>query len=255
MYIKYAVVLLLGLLTGISGYSQTNTKRITVSIPTIEQEASSIWRTIYDIEFLEEQGYEIALPEAPLIDSLIVKSKSRTFGNEDFRPIYQLLESGVYNTKDYQVAVERVNQQVALVHSVLQDIESRKDSWDWTFQLYESYPIVFTRYGSGGSYNPETGTVTLFTTEAGTFKRYQNPANTIIHEITHLGMEQSIVQKHQLPHGLKERLIDRFVLVHFGTLLPNYKMQDMGDTEIDSLLSKKADFTKLDSILEQILAK
>ena len=239
--------------TCVSCHTQEPSNRLSIGIPTIEQEASYIWRTINDISFLEGQGYSIALPKAPLIDSLIEKSKSGAFGNEDYPAIYQLLESEVYNEVDYQAALEKVQQEEALINDLIQRIVTTNSKWDWEFKLFDSYPIVFTLYGSGGSYDPETGQVTLFTTPDGAFKNYKSPANTIIHEITHMGMEQSIVQKHQLPHGLKERIVDRFVFLMFQDDLPNYKVQNMGDVAIDEYLQRAADIAQLDAILTRFM--
>ncbi len=83
----------LSLLLYQSCFSKVQSDNFSVRIPTIEQEATSIWRTINDIEFLEKQGYRINLPENDLIQSLILKSKNGEFGNDDFPEIYNLLEA------------------------------------------------------------------------------------------------------------------------------------------------------------------
>lgn len=247
------LLILAGLIIGYSCHSQKVKNKISINIPTVEQEASSIWRTINDIDFFEKQGYTIALPDAPLIDSLILKSKNKAFGNDDFPAIYQLLETGVYSKTDYQIAVGKVAAEQQLINGVIYEIEQSKTSWDWDFKLFDTYDIVFTLYGTGGSYDPNTGTVTLFTTNEGKFKKYKNPANTIIHEITHLGMEESIVQKYKLSHGLKERIIDRFVYLMFKEQLPNYKVQNMGNVKIDDYLKSKDDLKKLDAVLRELI--
>lgn len=248
---SYFLFILLGLSLSLSCRSQTPSAQLTISIPTIEQEATSVWRTINDIEFLENLGYSIVLPKHEQIDSLIAKSKRKEFGNQDYATIYQLLESDIYKETDYQAAKEKVVKEQAMLLNMLGQIEAERNSYDWDFKMFEEYDIVFTLYGSGGSYDPETGRVTLFTTPEGAFKKYQNPANTIIHEITHLGMETSIILKHKLPHGLKERLVDRFVFTHFGEQLPEYKVQNMGDPAIDTYLKEAADFERLDAVLKE----
>ncbi|MEN0050830.1 MAG: hypothetical protein AAF806_27430, partial [Bacteroidota bacterium] len=197
--------------TPFSCLSQKSPKKISIAIPTIEQEATSIWRTINDINFLESQGYHLHLPQDSLIDALIVKSKSGNFGNDDFSSIYQLLESRIFDEKDYQLALEKTQAKVDLLDGMIQEIEKSKGQWDWNFKFFEPYRVVFTLYGTGGSYDPDSGIVTLFTNSKGQFMKYDAPEYTIIHEIIHLGIEQSIVQQHQLPHGLKERLVDIIV--------------------------------------------
>lgn len=247
------LLILVGFTISISCTSQPPVNSLSVSVPTIEQEATSVWRTINDIVFLESQGYEVALPTHTLVDSLVQKSKQGAFGNDDYDSIYQLLESGLYKEADYQAAKEKVLAEVPLINTIIQDIDAAKTNWDWEFKRFDIYDIVFTLYGSGGSYDPETGVVTLFTTSDGIFKRYDNPANTIIHEIAHIGMQESIVQAYNLPHGLKERVVDKFVYLLFQEQLPQYEVQQMGDAKLDNYLQDKTNIEHLGSIIRQFV--
>ncbi|MEL6943045.1 MAG: hypothetical protein AAFO82_10275, partial [Bacteroidota bacterium] len=225
--------------------------QIIVEIPTIEQEATSIWRTINDIEFLEGQGYNIHLPEHAVIDSLIEKSKNKTFGNSDFESIYTLLESGVYSKSTYEAAFEKVNLQKELINSLVTRLKHTRDQWKWKFKTFEAYKIVFTLYGTGGSYDPDLGIVTLFTNKDGRFMNYDSPANTILHEIVHMGIEESIVQKFNLSHGLKERIVDTITYLLFKEELPDYRIQQMGDPKIDQYLSNIDDLGRLSILIKE----
>lgn len=227
--------------------------RIEIIPVTIQQEATSIWRTINDIAFFEKQGYTIHLPNDKLIDSLLIKSKKGTFGNEDFQAIYHLLETKIFNKKHYTQATQKIREQQQRINALLHQIDRKKMGWDWEFKTFETYKIILTLYGTGGSYNADEGTITLLTTKEGDFMKYQNPANTIIHEITHIGMEYSIVQKYQLTHANKERIVDTFVHLMFKEYLPNYKIQRMGDTRIDTYLSKQKNINSLDAIVSKFL--
>ncbi|MEL6659242.1 MAG: hypothetical protein AAFP77_28420 [Bacteroidota bacterium] len=238
-----------------SGRPQDASSRLSIGIPSTKQEANSIWRTINDIQFLEGQGYQISLPEHELIDSLLAKSRKGAFGNDDFASIQQLLDESIFDPQDYQAALEKVEAQRTLIKGFIQQLAVDTPHRNWEFTFFERYEIVLTLYGTGGSYDPDNGTVTLFTTPGGAFKNYENPANTITHEIVHMGIEQPIVQKYQLPHALKERVVDRFVYVLFGEQLPNYKMQPMGDAQIDYLLKDREDFLRLGEIMEQYTAQ
>lgn len=226
-------------------------EQIKVTVPTIQQEASSIWRTINDIEFLEQQGYTIHLPENKTIQSLILKSKNKAFGNDDFAAIYEMLEEGVYVESKYNTALEKVKAQEALINSLVWKLKTTKESWSWNFKAFDTYNVVFTLYGTGGSYDPDKGTVTLFTNEEGKFMKYPKPANTIVHEIVHMGIEQSIVQKYNLPHGLKERLVDTITYLLFKDQLTDYKIQTMGDMKFDEYLKSKDDLRDLASLIEK----
>lgn len=233
--------------------SQESTSRIEIIQPSVEQEVTSIWRTINDITFLEKQGYRIYLPKDKLIDSLIVKSKKGAFGNEDFPAIFALVENNLFSQNNYEQATQKVAGQMELIKKFLNKIDSTKGDWDWAFKTFNKYKIIFTLYGTGGSYDPDEGTITLLTNEDGNFINYKNPANTIIHEITHMGMEYSIVQKYNLPHGLKERIVDRFVYLMFKEELPEYRIQKMGDSKIDNHLRNQQDLGSLGRILSEFL--
>ncbi|MEM1322723.1 MAG: hypothetical protein AAGG75_20830 [Bacteroidota bacterium] len=234
---------------------QAQTDHLSIAVPTVEQEASSIWRTINDVNFLEGQGYQIHLPEEDLISTLIAQSKNGQFGNNDFPAIYNLLASKVYNAKDYERALKKVNAEKDLINRLVQQLKETQKTWDWEFKLFDNYKVLFTLYGTGGSYDPDSGTVTLFTTTEGQFMKYSHPANTIVHEIVHMGIEHSIVQKYQLPHGLKERIVDTIVSILFKEYLPDYKIQNMGDTAIDQLLRDKEDLSTLDSIIQEYMTR
>lgn len=226
-------------------------KNISIAVPTIEQEATFIWRTINDIEFLEGQGYKINLPENDSIQSLIEKSRNGEFGNDDFSGIYNLLETSIYTKSNYELALRKVRAQEELINQLVDQLYTSKENWDWGFKTFENYNIIFTLYGTGGSYDPDLGTVTLFTTLEGDFMSYDEPANTIMHEIVHMGIEESIVQKYEVPHGLKERIVDKITYIMFSEFLPEYKVQNMGDTEIDDFLRLREDINELDSIVEK----
>ncbi len=233
--------------------SQTLTTRIEIVQPTVQQEATSIWRTINDINFLEKQGYNINLPKDSLIDSLIAKSKGGTFGNDDFPTIYTLVETKTFDRKSYDQAMQKVKNQFKLINNLIYEIDSAKSEWDWNFKMFDTYKVIFTLYGTGGSYDPDAGTITLLTNKAGEFIKYKNPANTIIHEITHMGMEYSIVQKYNLSHGLKERIVDTFVYLMFKEKLPEYRIQNMGDIDIDNHLRKQKDIDSLNAIISKFV--
>jgi len=232
---------------------QTINKYLEFSIPTIEQEATSIWRTINDIEFLEGQGYQVHFPKNEIIKTLILKSKNKDFGNEDFAAIYDLLESGVYDKSDYKMAMEKLRRQEKLLNTLIQNLIDSKASWNWEFKIFSTYNVVFTQYGTGGSYDPDIGRVTLFTNKQGEFKNYNMPGNTIMHEIVHMGIEKSIVQKYKLSHGLKERIVDIITFLVFKDNLPEYKVQDMGDASIETYINDKKDIKNLNVLVEQYL--
>ncbi|MEM9928535.1 MAG: hypothetical protein AAF840_01825, partial [Bacteroidota bacterium] len=219
---------------------------LSVSAPTIEQEATSIWRTLNDLQFLEGLGYTIHLPQQEIIDSLKAKSKQGQFGNDDFPTIYNLLETEEYSESAYKAALTKVEAQRELLQTLLQRLRAARQTWSWDFEMADAYEVTFTRYGTGGSYDPDHQRITLFTNSEGAFKRYKQPANTIIHEIVHLGVENTLVQRYKLSHPMKERLVDTIVYLLFNDLLPNYKIQNMGETRLDEFIKQQEDLVELE---------
>lgn len=249
---KFFFVVLLSIFS-FSSMGQMSNNRLEILVPNIEQEASSIWRTINDISFLENQGYKINLPESSLIDTLVTKSRNGTFSNADFSSIYDFVETNVFQVEDYKKAAQIVESEYLLINKLIGEIDSSKNKWDWDFKMFDTYKIIFTHYGTGGSYDINDGTITLLTNKEGNFIGYKNPSNTIIHEITHMGMEFSIVEKFKLSHGLKERVVDTFVYLMFHEMLPEYRVQNMGDVDLDKHLRSKEDISSLISIISELL--
>lgn len=225
--------------------------RIQIVIPTAEEESDYVWRTIQDISFFEQHNYQVSLPQGELIDALIAKSKANQLRQEDYTALENLMKSKVYQKADYQKAYKKIAEQQDLIHKMANRLSRSKRAWH--FKAFDVYQIRLTLYGSGGSFDPENGVVTIFATAEGKFKQYDNPANTIIHEIVHIGIEDSIIQKYKAPHALKERIVDRFVLLNFKKYLLDYRVQNMGDVRIDQYLSKKKDLRKLNQIVERFM--
>lgn len=225
--------------------------RIEVRIPTAEEEADSVWRTLQDISFFDDHGYRLSLPRHGLIDSLKRKSRAGRLSEADRASLVLLMRSRIYEPEDYQAGYDRILERLPLLNEVLDRIRSLV--LDWSFKEYEVYTVNLTLYGPGGSYDPSDGSISILTTSEGGFKRYRDPANTLAHEIVHLGIEQSLIRRFKVPHPLKERIVDRFVLLGLGDLLPEYRVQEIGDARIDSYLENRGDLQRLATIVERFL--
>lgn len=224
--------------------------QISVNIPTAEEESEYIWRTIQDIDFFEKNNYQIALPEGSFIEKLKTKAKSGNLFESDHEALRIFVRDSVYNRADYNRGYQKIVNELQLINSLIREIE--KLDLNWNFKQFDMYEVNLTLYGPGGSYNPDEGSILIFTTTDGKFKNYANPTNTIIHEIVHIGIEEAIVNKHQVPHTLKERIVDTFVSLNFKQRLPDYRVQDMGEYRIDSYLKTKGDLKELDKFVQRI---
>lgn len=225
--------------------------RIKVNIPTAEAEADYIWRTIQDTKFFEENNYQVALPPGMLVEGLKKKAKENQLTDEDYVELKSFVRDSVYDTSQYAAGFAKIEAQLPLLNRLLVRLSNMERDWD--FKEFPLYEVNLTLYGPGGSYDPDEGTILIYTTPQGQYKQYDNPANTIIHEIVHIGVEASIVQKYQVPHRLKERIIDTFVSLCFGEDLPDYRIQNMGDERIDPYLKKQGDLQQLGKFVAEIL--
>jgi len=228
-------------------------QRLEVRMPSAEMEAEYVWQNLQDLPFFEQNNYQLRLPSGKLIESLKEKARHNALDESDQQALIQFMEDSVYHIGDYEKGYEHVITQLPAVNRMLaRIIEGPKN---WHFQHFPTHQITLTLYGPGGSYHPHDGSILLFTTPFGSFKSYENPANTLIHELIHIGIEESIIQKYQLPHSLKERVVDNIVMLFFQKELPTYRKQPMGNAAIDSLIRTDADFERLDEIIAFFMKK
>ncbi|MEO0472098.1 MAG: hypothetical protein AAF206_20900 [Bacteroidota bacterium] len=225
--------------------------RIHINIPTAEAETEYIWQNIRDIQFFEQHGYQLSLPQGPLMEELKQKAKASRLSDEDYARLKRFVAEKVYRKADYQTGFDKIHQQLELINKMVNQLKPAE--FPWGFASFETYQVNLTLYGPGGSYNPDEGSILLYTTPDGRFKNYDNPANTIIHEIVHIGIEADIIGQYNVPHPLKERIVDTFVSLYFGQDLPDYRIQNMGETRSDQYLKKKDDVKKLEQIVQGIL--
>ncbi|MEO1436833.1 MAG: hypothetical protein AAFV80_14945, partial [Bacteroidota bacterium] len=227
--------------------------RLQVNIPTLEEETEYVWRTIIDTKFFEEHNYTVNLPDHPFIEELKARSKVNQLSDQDYEDLKTLMREQVYKPSDYQAGYDKIMAQKGLINQMIQTMDQVEKDWD--FKSFAQYPITLTLYGPGGSYDPNQGAVLIFTTVDGKFKLYDNPANTIIHEIWHIGTEASIMQALQVPHPVKERIIDLLVQFHHKKVLPDYQLQGFGDVRMDAYLQNAGNVKALDAVVKKFLAE
>lgn len=238
-------------ITLITIYSHSQSQTINIVIPTPEDESTYIWQNIQNIAFFDRNGYSVAYPHLALMNNLLNDSRNSGLKNSEFDKLVKSLKDSVYNKNDYLKGYEKIELGVSLIEKAITKLSDEK--YKWGFVFFPEYKIKLTLYGPGGSYDNNAGSVLLQTYPDGRFKGYNNPINTIIHEIIHIGIEQPIIQKYNLPHTTKERIVDLFVKICFGDLIPNYRIQEFGDKRIDKYLTSVEDFENLPNRIEQFL--
>lgn len=209
--------------------------RFQIKIPTAEQEAAYLWQNLNATAFFEKNGYSVSYPDGAFFQTLIAKARGNALTPADNQALVRHMQRNIYRRSDYQTAHRQIVGVLNQLTAMLEQLEATR--YRWGFASHARYSITLTLYGPGGSYDPETGSIRIFATADGRFKQYQNPLNTLIHEVVHMGIEASIVERLGVPHGLKERIVDNLVLRHFGHQLMDYSVQPMGDATIDDALS------------------
>jgi len=247
---KNFIFVLLGLIVSKSSWAQD---AIMMRASSLEEEVDYIWRNIQDISFFKENGYDVAFPKLEHIKVLKEKSRAGKLDDDDYSKLKSIFSDSVYRPSNYQAGLEKLAQNQQLIETMIQDL--KKLDLNWKFKFHRPYVVKLTLYGPGGSYDPDSGHILLFTTRDGKFKQYEDPACTIIHEVVHMGIEQSLIQKFNVSHTLKERIVDQFVLLNFQEYLPEYRVQDMGDYRADQFMQSKEDLQHLHQTLQNALSE
>lgn len=231
--------------------SVASTNRVKIEIPSVGEEIEYVWRTLQDIPFFVNHGYDISLPEHSIMDLLVEKAKRAELTRKDRDSLDRLMRNDIYDRKLYELAYAKIKSRQAHINQLINRLD-RLDK-NWNYQSFETYQVRLTLYGPGGSYDPSNGSILIFATPSGSFKQYKDPACTIIHEVVHIGIEESIVSQLSLPHVLKERVVDRIVEMNFEKELPEYRVQNMGYAEFDDYFRDLSDFKELNKVLKKFL--
>lgn len=208
---------------------------------TAEEEARYVWHLINQIEFFNQNGYKISLPANPLIDYLKTKALQNQLQQDDYQKLKEAFEKEIYNPDHYKLALIQLEEAEDKIVKCLPIFLDYQDKWG--FKVFPQYKIRLTLYGPGGSYNYSNGEIIMLTRENEGFTR--EPSETIVHEMIHIGIEEIIIKKYNLPHWIKERIVDKFVDYHFRSLFPNYWMQSKGDPTIDPFLNHPDSWERL----------
>jgi hypothetical protein len=202
------------------------TPEVTVRAPTLEEEFNYLKYVLNRQDFYEKEGYKVSYPAVKeLCDPLIINDPDAMFS---------LFKDSEYKVDFYKKGIDVISELLPLIQSNVSKLAKIQSFWD--FKLLPTYTVVLTKYGPGGSYNVEAGKITMLTTIDGKFKR-SLPHHTVLHEIVHMGIEDSIVQKYKLNHQEKERLVDLFVKKYFEKELPEYNIQRWEDSRIDKYIA------------------
>jgi len=195
-------------------------------IYSLDREVNRVKSTVKKLSWYKERGYlNIALP----------KNISEQSSLED---IFKATSSEYLET-EYEKFSQRIKERwfefinrIKMLHEIP------------SFHLRDKYNIVLTKYGTGGSYYPQTDKVIVNIKTKG----QEEVMGTIIHEIVHIGIDH-LIESHNVKHWYKERLVDLIMQRYFSEL---DKMQQIekGANIVDEAFKKY--FPDIEAITREV---
>lgn len=191
----------------------------------VEQEIWRVQNTLKKLSWYLEQGYKPRLPEGITIDS----------GDEDVIKAVQ----DEYVEADYAENAKRLQKEWVTLPKGFGKIQDEP-----SFHLKNEYSVVLTKYGVGGSYNPNLNQVIIKINTSTQISR----VGTAVHEIVHMTI-QYLIDQYNVRHWYKERLVD-LILEHYFPGLK--KMQNIQEdvSIVDAAFEKH--FPNMDAIAQSI---
>lgn len=188
-----------------------------------EQESNRIRNTLKKLPWYKEQGYSNIVVPDKLSEQSTQEEIDKVLSDE-------------YSEEAYENTTKMIHEQWPELAEKLTELKNIP-----SFELKDTYKVILTKYGSGGSYNYKTGDVILNLGVKGRI-------STIAHEIVHIGIEH-LIQKNNIEHWRKERLVDLIMEKMFPGLKKPQPIKEDADV-VDGAFNKH--FPNIDAITEEI---
>ncbi len=199
---------------------------IKIILPGLDDEFKEVIELLQEKEWFDDNGYTLILPE---------QNEFTPENLEDLTILKELFRKEEFSPPFFEKSKRVISLEVEKINELLKRFTPLQESWG--FRIFDTYNLKLTKYGPGGSYNYDTGELLIRVNESGTFD--ENISHTILHEIIHMGIQENIVNEHNLTHQEKERLVDQLFELLFIDMYPSYIKQDIRDTSIDNFVTKE----------------
>ena len=216
-------------------YGEIPKPELVIRPQTPDEEMDYLWFVLKGVPFYREHKYTFEIPDHPEFQKLAQISPN--FDDVDRDATKKLFVAELYNPDFYKPGLAALEAERPRIEKAFLGMVEFNQKWG--FKLFPQYQLALTRYGPGGMYHEDTGVVVMMTRNDGTFKR-PHPSHTPVHEMVHIGIEEGIVKRFKLAHREKERLVDLITSNKFGSFLPGYQLQDLGDPKIDPYITDEA---------------
>lgn len=184
---------------------------------TAEEEFAYILRLIRRSWFYKEHGYKVVLPDLKAFRGLDDQSLPLV----DKHRLFAIFQSQEYDPHFFDASIAQLLPKLALIESMT---SGPFDIWhkSWGYIVFPTYQILLTKYGTGGSFDGDKGSITMRVAGDGSFPFPFPVENNILHEEVHLGVEGRIVRPLRLSHLEREVLVNKMCAVQFGGSIFDY---------------------------------
>jgi hypothetical protein len=242
------VFVVLGFMACDNGTPILTVERYYVSIPTAEQEANTLLNQI------KRKNQNVNYPDTQLINT--ARSKINGGGSltdAEEAELINHIENDIYNPQDYQLSYATVNGVLSTANNQIFVFEHYKKTWD--FYIPEKYKITISLYQTSGMYNSNTGEIILPITKSNDHWGTTRPPvlSSILHESIHIGIEQVIIQKYNVPQVMKEYIVDQFMEYHFKSVVPNFWKGTSETPSINIIFQQEDVFDNLPARVEEFM--
>ncbi len=199
------------------------------------------------LPWFKQNGYKIPLPQHIAFQNLY--EQGLVAQDEEMR-LRDIFYDEIYTVSDFTKGLRITSSMENAISCLFERLYPLHRNWG--FKLMSCYEIILTLYGPGGNYWPRKGYVIVRVDKNGSFGK-KSVLESVIHELVHIGIEETIVEKFRLTHWEKERLVDLICVTCFKDVVPNYWMQKIEDTKIDIFATQDAIEKNLPEAIEKFV--
>ena len=193
----------------------------------------------------------LIFPSTELMPELIQRGRDKTLRDADYAALLGAM-NGLYHAEDYEKSFQKVVASFATLEKAMPVFKEYQSKWG--FKTFPAYTVQLTHYGTGGSYDPESGSIILWTEESGT-SPWTSPGSFFMRQRT--SASRTSFRSTLWTSESKREIVDKFVLTHLLSLVPTYQVQpsDFTDLSIDRYLDSKDAWDNLPERLKDFSAR
>ena len=212
-----------------------------------EEEFVFVINLLGEAGFFEQNNYSVVLPHDQEFWQIV--DDKQEFSDNTLRELKRIFIKQEYDAHFYELGLINAKKGIPIYQNAL--IQLHKLTSHWDFFIPSQYQILLTKYGPGGSYDHNSGTIVIRTNKNGTFYAGAiEPEYTVLHEMVHIGIERGIVEKYQLSHAEKETVVDALCSIHLKDYFPDYELQNLNQGDLLDLLDIES-FFNLPSVISE----